>query len=214
MSRRSGAAGMGAFAAVAQGSAQDAQLIQLDYEPAAPRGPHLGLVGKARDVRLGGLALKPRDGMDEMKFDMCGGGGGDRGARRRWPSSARRSRVTGVVGATENLPSGRAVKPGDIVRALDGTTIEVNNPDAEGRLVLADCLVHARRHGCERLVDIATLTGGVVTALGSVYAGADEPTTRRGRRWSASAATAPATGSGSSPWTSGTPTWSRVATPS
>src|SRR5437763_2239529 len=80
-------------------------------------------------------------------------------------------RVTAVVGAAENLPSGRAVKPGDIVRALDGTTIEVNNPDAEGRLVLADCLVYARQQGCQRLVDLATLTGGVVTALGSVFAG-------------------------------------------
>jgi leucyl aminopeptidase len=80
-------------------------------------------------------------------------------------------RVTGVVGATENLPSGTAVKPGDIVTALDGTTIEVNNTDAEGRLVLADCLTYARREGCERLVDLATLTGGVVVALGSTYAG-------------------------------------------
>jgi leucyl aminopeptidase len=80
-------------------------------------------------------------------------------------------RVLGVIGATENLPSGTAVKPSDIVRALDGTTIEVNNTDAEGRLVLADCLCYARREGAERLVDVATLTGGVVIALGSHYAG-------------------------------------------
>ena len=80
-------------------------------------------------------------------------------------------RVLGLIGATENLPSGTAVKPGDIVRALDGTTIEVDNTDAEGRLVLADCLSYARREGAERLVDLATLTGGVVIALGSTYAG-------------------------------------------
>ena len=164
------AAGMGAFAAVAQGSAQDAQLIQLDYEPATTAGPHLGVIGKAVTFDTGGLALKPREGMFEMKFDMCGGAAVIE-ALGALAELGARCRVTGVIGATENMPSGRAVKPGDIVRALDGTTIEVNNPDAEGRLVMADCLVHARRHGCERLVDIATLTGGVVTALGSVYAG-------------------------------------------
>lgn len=163
-------AGMGAFAAVAQGSAQDARLIQLDYEPDEVRGPHLGLIGKAVTFDSGGLALKARDGMMDMKFDMCGGAAVIEaiGALAELGAPAR---VTGVIGATENMPGGRAVKPGDIVRALDGTTIEINNPDAEGRLVMADCLVQARRHGCERLVDIATLTGGVVTALGSVYAG-------------------------------------------
>jgi leucyl aminopeptidase len=163
-------AGMGAFAAVAQGSAQDAQLIQLDYEPDPGRGPHLGIVGKAVTFDSGGLALKSREGMDEMKFDMSGGAAVIEAIGALAELGAP-SRVTGVIGATENLPGGRAVKPGDIVRALDGTTIEVRNPDAEGRLVMADCLVHAREHGCERLVDIATLTGGVVTALGSVYAG-------------------------------------------
>jgi leucyl aminopeptidase len=164
-------AGMGAFAAVAQGSAEDARLIQLDYEPEESVGPHLGVVGKAVTFDSGGLALKPRDGMMfEMKFDMCGGAAVIE-ALGALAELGARCRVTGVIGATENMPSGRAVKPGDIVRALDGTTIEINNPDAEGRLVLADCLVHACRQGCERLVDIATLTGGVVTALGSVYAG-------------------------------------------
>ena len=79
--------------------------------------------------------------------------------------------MLGVIGATENLPSGTAVKPGDIIRALDGTTVEVNNTDAEGRLVLADCISYARREGAERLVDVATLTGGIVVALGSTYAG-------------------------------------------
>jgi leucyl aminopeptidase len=82
-----------------------------------------------------------------------------------------RVRVIALIGATENLPSGTAIKPGDIVRSLDGTTVEINNTDAEGRLVLADCLTYARREGAERLIDIATLTGGVVVALGSAFAG-------------------------------------------
>jgi leucyl aminopeptidase len=162
--------GMGAFAAVAQGSAQDARLIRLDYEPRAPRGPHLGFVGKGVTFDAGGLALKPGKDMDEMKFDMCGAAAVIEAlgaiAELEAPGP-----VTALVGATENLPDGRAVKPGDIVRALDGTTIEINNPDAEGRLVLADCLTYARQEGCERLIDLATLTGAVVTALGSVYAG-------------------------------------------
>lgn len=164
------AAGMGAFAAVAQGSAEDARLIRLEYDGPAAGGPHLGFVGKAITFDSGGLALKSRQGMEEMKFDMCGGGAviEAMGALAELETAVR---VTAVVGAAENLPSGRAVKPGDIVRALDGTTIEVNNPDAEGRLVLADCLVYARQQGCQRLVDLATLTGGVVTALGPVYAG-------------------------------------------
>jgi leucyl aminopeptidase len=118
----------------------------------------------------GGLSIKPATSMTDMKFDMCGGAAVIEAigalARLRAPV-----RVLGVIGATENLPGGSAVKPGDIVRALDGTTIEVNNTDAEGRLVLADCISYALRQGCDRLVDIATLTGGIVTALGSTYAG-------------------------------------------
>jgi leucyl aminopeptidase len=162
--------GMGAFAAVAQGSIQEAQLIRLDYEPESASGPLLGLIGKAVTFDSGGLALKPREGMNEMKFDMCGGAAVIEavGALAELEAPVR---VLGLIGATENMPSGRAVKPGDIVRALDGTTIEINNPDAEGRLVLADCLTYARQQGCERLVDMATLTGGVIIALGRVYAG-------------------------------------------
>ena len=164
-------AGMGAFGAVAQGSAQPAQLIELRYEgPAAQGTPLLALVGKAVTFDSGGVSLKPPATMHEMKFDMCGGAAVIEAiaalAALRAPV-----RVLGVVGATENLPSSTAVKPGDIVTALDGTTIEVNNTDAEGRLVLADCLTHARRLGAERIVDVATLTGAIVTALGSTYAG-------------------------------------------
>jgi leucyl aminopeptidase len=164
-------AGMGAFAAVAQGSAQSARLIELRYEgPAAASAPLLGLVGKAVTFDSGGLSLKPAATMHEMKFDMCGGAAVIEAvaalAALRAPV-----RVLGIVGATENLPSCTAVKPGDIVTALDGTTIEVNNTDAEGRLVLGDCLTHARRSGAQRIVDLATLTGAITTALGSAYAG-------------------------------------------
>ena len=163
--------GMGAFAAVAQGSQQDPRLIRLDYEGAGADGaPRLGMVGKAVTFDSGGLSLKPARSMHEMKFDMCGGAAVIEAvaalAELRAPV-----RVLAVVGATENMPSGTAVKPGDIVRAFDGTTIEVNNTDAEGRLVLGDCLTYAIREGAERLIDLATLTGGVVTALGHTYAG-------------------------------------------
>ena len=161
--------GMGAFAAVARGSEQDAQLIRLDYDGGDGAG-HLALIGKAVTFDSGGLSLKPAGAMEEMKFDMCGGAAVIEAigamAELRLPV-----KVTGIVGATENLPSGTAIKPGDIVRALDGTTVEINNTDAEGRLVLADCIGYARRLGCDRIVDLATLTGGVVIALGSVYAG-------------------------------------------
>jgi leucyl aminopeptidase len=164
--------GMGAFAAVAQGSAEPAQLITLEYAGGGVAGdaPRLALVGKAVTFDSGGLSLKPPNSMIEMKFDMMGGAAVIEAiaalAELQVPV-----RVLGIVGATENLVSDRSVKPGDIVTALDGTTIEVNNTDAEGRLVLADCITHARRLGCDAIVDIATLTGGVVIALGATYAG-------------------------------------------
>ena len=165
-------AGMGALAAVSQGSAQEARLIRLDYDGAGAGAdaPRLGLVGKAVTFDSGGLSLKSAGSMQEMKFDMCGGAAVIEAiaalSRLRAPV-----RVLGILGATENLPSGSAIKPGDVIRALDGTTIEVNNTDAEGRLVLADCLSYAIAEGCDQLVDVATLTGGIVVALGAVYAG-------------------------------------------
>jgi leucyl aminopeptidase len=163
--------GMGAFASVAQGSAQSARLIRLDYEgPRASEIPRLGLIGKAVTFDSGGLSLKPAASMYDMKFDMCGGAAVIETVAALAELQAP-VRVMGVVGATENLPGPSAVKPGDIVRAMDGTTIEINNTDAEGRLVLSDCITYALREGCERLVDIATLTGAVVTALGRTYAG-------------------------------------------
>ena len=164
------AAGMGALAAVSQGSDQDAALIVLEYDGAAADAPRLALIGKAVTFETGGLSIKPAAKMHEMKFDMCGGAAVIEAIAALAELQAP-VRVLGLVGATENMPGGGAVKPGDIVAALDGTTIEINNTDAEGRLVLADCISYARRLGCDRMVDIATLTGGIVVALGSVYAG-------------------------------------------
>lgn len=164
------ARGMGAFAAVAQGSYEEPQLIVMRYADPDAQGPRLGLVGKAVTFDTGGISLKPAGKMHEMKFDMSGGAAVVEAmgaiARLRLPVD-----VVAVVGATENMPSGRSMKPGDIVRAMNGTTIEINNTDAEGRLVLADCLAHAVTEGAERLVDLATLTGAIVTALGSTYTG-------------------------------------------
>jgi leucyl aminopeptidase len=161
---------MGAFAAVAQGSDEEPALITLRYEPPGASGPLLGFVGKAVTFDSGGISLKPGAKMAEMKFDMSGGAA----VIAAVTAIARIGlavRIVAVVGATENLPSGRSVKPGDIVTASNGRTIEVNNTDAEGRLVLADCLCHAISLGAERVVDLATLTGAVIIALGSTYAG-------------------------------------------
>jgi leucyl aminopeptidase len=176
--------GMGAFAAVAQGSHQEPALITMRYQGASDgdgAGPRLGFVGKAVTFDSGGISLKPGAKMAEMKFDMSGGAAVVEAvatiARLRLPVD-----LVAVIGATENLPSGHSVKPGDIVTAANGKTIEINNTDAEGRLVLADCLCHARAEGAEQLVDLATLTGAVIIALGSTYAGLmsnDEPLAAR-----------------------------------
>jgi leucyl aminopeptidase len=164
------ARGMGAFAAVARGSDEEPALIVLRYEHPEAKGPRIGLVGKAVTFDSGGISLKPGAKMAEMKFDMSGGAAVVE-AVGAIAKLGLKVRLVGVVGATENLPNGRAVKPGDIVKAANGKTIEVNNTDAEGRLVLADCLHHAVAEGAERIVDLATLTGAVIVALGSTYAG-------------------------------------------
>jgi leucyl aminopeptidase len=162
--------GMGAFAAVAQGSYEEPALITLRYEGPGASGPVLGFVGKAVTFDSGGISLKPGPKMSEMKFDMSGGAAVIEavGAIARLGLPVK---LVAVIGATENLPSGRSVKPGDIVTAANGKTIEVNNTDAEGRLVLADCLCHAVGQGAEAIVDLATLTGAVIVALGSTYSG-------------------------------------------
>jgi leucyl aminopeptidase len=164
------AAGMGAFAGVARGSDEEPALITLRYDGEGATGPVLGFVGKGVTFDTGGISLKPGAKMAEMKFDMSGAAAVLEAtaaiARLELPV-----RLVSVIGATENMPSGHALKPGDILRAKTGTTIEVLNTDAEGRLVLADCLAHAIDQGAERLVDLATLTGAIVSALGKTYAG-------------------------------------------
>jgi len=162
--------GMGAFAAVAQGTDEEPALIVLDYRGAGPGEPvRLGLVGKAVTFDTGGISLKNPAKMHEMKFDMSGGAAVVEAigaiAALRLPVN-----LVGVVGATENMPSGRALKPGDVITTKTGTTVEVNNTDAEGRLVLADCLAHAIELGAERLVDVATLTGSAEATFGKTYA--------------------------------------------
>ena len=164
------ARGMGAFAAVAQGADTEPRLIVLRHRPAGARGPHLGFVGKAVTFDTGGISIKPSAKMHEMKFDKSGGVaviesiGGI--AELGLPAT-----ITAVVPATENMPSGHAIKPGDIVTAMNGKTIEVNNTDAEGRMILADALCYAVDQGVERIVDLATLTGAILVALGHTYAG-------------------------------------------
>jgi leucyl aminopeptidase len=162
--------GMGAFTAVAQGTYEEPQLIVLRYSGPGASGPHLSLVGKAVTFDTGGISIKPAGKMHEMKFDMSGGAAVieamDAIATLELPV-----KVTAVVPSTENMPSGRSMKPGDIVTAMNGKTIEINNTDAEGRLILADALCYAVDQGAERIVDIATLTGAIVVALGSTYAG-------------------------------------------
>jgi len=157
---------MGAFWGVAQGSDEPPALIILRYEPAgAPEKPVLGLVGKAVTFDTGGIS-----GMEKMKYDMAGGAA-MLGTMRAIALLQPKIRVTALVCATENMPSGKAQKPGDIQTAMSGKTIEIINTDAEGRLVLADGLCYARQLGCTHLIDAATLTGAVVVALGYYNAG-------------------------------------------
>jgi leucyl aminopeptidase len=162
---------MGAFWGVAQGSDEPPALIVMRYEPAgAPAKPVLGLVGKGITFDTGGISIKPADGMEKMKYDMAGGATMI-GVMRAISLLKPKVRVIAIVCATENMPSGKAQKPGDIQRAMSGKTIEIINTDAEGRLVLADGLCYARQLGCTHLIDAATLTGAVVVALGYANAG-------------------------------------------
>ena len=164
--------GMGALLGVAAGSDEPPVLIVMRYRPGNDSGHavHLGLVGKGITFDTGGISIKPADGMEKMKYDMAGGAAmiaAMRAIARLKPAVP----VTALVPATENMPGGRAQRPGDIVTSLSGKTIEVINTDAEGRLILADALAYARRLGCTHLVDAATLTGAVVVALGHVNVG-------------------------------------------
>ena len=162
---------MGAFWGVAQGSDEPPALIILRYEAAgAPEKPVLGLVGKGITFDTGGISIKPADGMEKMKYDMAGGAA-MLGAMRAIALLKPKVKITCIVCATENMPSGKAQKPGDIQIAMSGKSIEIINTDAEGRLVLADGLTYARQLGCTHLIDAATLTGAVVVALGYANAG-------------------------------------------
>jgi leucyl aminopeptidase len=162
---------MGAFWSVAQGSDEEPRLIIMRYEPArARKKPVLGLVGKGVTFDTGGISIKPADGMEKMKYDMAGGAAMI-GAMRAIAQLKPNVRVIGIVCATENMPSGKAQKPGDVQIAMSGKSIEIINTDAEGRLVLADGLHYARELGCTHLIDAATLTGACVVALGMVNAG-------------------------------------------
>jgi leucyl aminopeptidase len=162
--------GMGALLAVAQGSRREPRLIVLRYRGGVSDEPGLGLIGKGITFDSGGISIKPGVDMDAMKMDMCGGAavaGAMLAIARLKPAA----NVTGLIPATENMPDGNAYRPGDILRASNGRTIEILNTDAEGRLILADALAYANQLGLSPLVDAATLTGAIVVALGHLRAG-------------------------------------------
>jgi leucyl aminopeptidase len=162
-------AGMGGLVAVSQGSATEPRLITMRYRGGGD-GPTVGLVGKAVTFDSGGISIKPSSGMQEMKMDMSGGAAVME-AVAAIAELGLEVDLVAAVPATENMPSGTATRPGDVITQLNGKTVEVNNTDAEGRLILADALTYCVRDlGAERVVDLATLTGAVLIALGSTYA--------------------------------------------
>jgi leucyl aminopeptidase len=173
---------MGAFWSVSQGSDEPPALIVMTYEPAgAPKDHVLALVGKGITFDTGGISIKPADGMEKMKYDMAGGATMI-GAMRAIALLKPKVKVIGIVCASENMPSGKAQKPGDIQIAMSGKSIEIINTDAEGRLVLADGLHYARQLGATHMIDAATLTGACVVALGNINAGVfanDDPMYQR-----------------------------------
>jgi leucyl aminopeptidase len=164
---------MGALIGVAQGSIEPPRVIVLRYTPPspAPNSPVLGLVGKAVTFDTGGISIKPANNMEKMKYDM-GGGATMLGAMRAIAALKPAIPVIAVIPATENMPGGRAQKPGDVQVAMSGKTIEVINTDAEGRLILADGVFYARKLGATHLIDAATLTGAIEVALSNVHVGA------------------------------------------
>lgn len=157
--------GMGALLAVAQGSAQDAKLICLEYKGTAKKQAPIALVGKGITFDTGGVSLKPSDSMVGMKYDMCGAAT-VLGTIKTIADLKLPIHVVGLVASAENMPGGKAYKPEDIVTSMSGQTIEIMNTDAEGRLVLCDALTYCERYKPEAVIDIATLTGAVVVALG------------------------------------------------
>ncbi|MFB3829284.1 MAG: leucyl aminopeptidase [Bryobacteraceae bacterium] len=164
--------GMGALLGVAQGSSEPPVLIILRYRPQHPAGEaaHLGLIGKGVTFDSGGISIKPSESMEKMKYDMAGGAA-VLGAMRALAQLKPPIPVTALIPAVENMPGGRAQRPGDIVTTLSGKTVEVINTDAEGRMILADAMAYARQLGCTHLIDAATLTGAIVVSLGHVNVG-------------------------------------------
>ena len=162
---------MGALLAVAKGSDEPAKMIVLRYKGGKPGGPTLALVGKGITFDSGGISLKPADRMEYMKSDM-GGGAAVVGAMHAIAELKPAINVIGVVPTTENMPSGKASRPGDVVTASNGKTIEIINTDAEGRLILADGITYAVKEGATHIVDVATLTGSIARSLGPVAMGA------------------------------------------
>ena len=161
--------GMGSFLSVGAGSAEESKLIVLDYKGAGRAQPYV-LVGKGITFDTGGISIKPAGAMDEMKYDMSGAGA-VLGMMHTVAALRLRINVVGVIAAAENMPSGTATRPGDIVRSMSGQTIEILNTDAEGRLVLCDALTYVERFKPAAVIDLATLTGAVIVALGSVASG-------------------------------------------
>ena len=156
---------------VARGSSEPPRLMVIRHSPpGAPTSPVLGLVGKGITFDTGGISLKPAENMERMKDDMAGGAAVVC-AMRAIAALKAPINVIGVVPTTENMPGGRALKPGDILKSAEGKTVEIINTDAEGRLILGDGLWYARKLGATHLVDIATLTGAIVTALGKITSG-------------------------------------------
>jgi len=163
--------GMRLLLGVAQGSAEPPRVIVIHHDPpGAPDTPVIGLVGKGVTFDSGGISIKPADGMERMKDDMAGGAA-VAGAMRALKLLGSKYRVIGVIPTTENMPGGRATRPGDVIAGASGTTVEIINTDAEGRLILADALWYARTLGATHLVDIATLTGACLVALGRYTSG-------------------------------------------
>jgi len=161
---------MGSFLAVAQGTPQEPKLISIEYKGGKPNAKPVVLVGKGLCFDSGGISIKPAQGMEFMKFDMCGAAG-VLGTLEAIGQMKPEVNVVGIVGATTNMPSGTAMNPGDVVKAQNGKSIEIINTDAEGRLVLADCLSYAKRYDPDVVIDAATLTGACVIALGHTASG-------------------------------------------
>ena len=162
--------GMGSLLSVTQGSEQPAKLITMEYHGTDRKHKPVVLVGKGITFDSGGISLKPGAEMDEMKYDMCGAAS-VLGTMQAIAEMGLALNVVGVIPACENLPSGRATKPGDIVKSMSGQTIEILNTDAEGRLILCDALTYSKKFNPDTVIDIATLTGACVIALGNVASG-------------------------------------------